>query len=276
MCTQFAQNILNFGDDMQIIIPMTGEGSRFVQAGYTRLKPFIKIHGSPMIKWVASMFPGEEKNITFICRREHADKHVYFKKELASAAPLAKIFFLEDWKKLGPANDLLMSSAIIADDQPVLISYCDFYAHWNFNHFKSLVSNKNIDGVIPCYTGFHPHLIHKENVYASCYTDRNFNLKKISEKAQLNPNKEDDLYSPGLYYFRSGKILKKYCQILVDSNQSINGEYYMSLPYNFLVEDGLKVLCPPIIDYFCQWGTPKDLEEYLSWCKSSRLARKRK
>ena len=254
---------------------MTGEGSRFVNAGYTRLKPFIKIHGSPMIKYVVSMFPGEEKNITFICRREQAENNRYFKKELLSSAPAAKIFLIEDWKKLGPAHDILMSSEVIDDDQPVLVSYCDFYAHWNFKKFKSLVENKKIDGAVPCYTGFHPHLIHKENLYASCDTDSKFYLKKITEKAQLNANKEDDLYSPGLYYFRSGKILKKYCQLLVDSNQSINGEYYMSLPYNFLVKDGLKVICPPIIDYFCQWGTPKDLEEYLSWYKPSIQFRKK-
>ena len=30
---------------MQIIIPMTGYGSRFVAAGYKELKPFIKIQG---------------------------------------------------------------------------------------------------------------------------------------------------------------------------------------------------------------------------------------
>jgi NDP-sugar pyrophosphorylase family protein len=231
---------------MQIIIPMTGEGSRFVNAGYSRLKPFIKIHGSPMIKWVVSMFPGEEQHITFICRRDQAANNRYFKKELLSAAPTAKTFFIKDWKKLGPAYDILMSSEVIDDDQPVLVSYCDFYADWNFKKFKSLVENEKIDGAVPCYTGFHPHLVHKKNLYASCHVDSKFYLKKISEKAQLNTNKEDDFYSPGLYYFRSGNILKKYCQLLVDSNQRINGEYYMSLPYNFLVKDGLKVICPPI------------------------------
>ena len=51
--------------------------------------------------------------------------------------------------------------------------------------------------------------------------------------------------------------------ILADDH--INGEFYMSLPFNYLVEDGLKVWCPDIVNYFCQWGTPEDLEEYLFW-----------
>lgn len=54
--------------DLQIIIPLTGNGSRFKAEGYKRLKPFIKIHGLPMINWVAKMFPGDEKNIIHLQR----------------------------------------------------------------------------------------------------------------------------------------------------------------------------------------------------------------
>lgn len=36
---------------------MTGEGSRFTQAGFDRLKPFIKVHGKRLLWWVAQVFP---------------------------------------------------------------------------------------------------------------------------------------------------------------------------------------------------------------------------
>ena len=59
-------------EKMQIIIPMTGSGTRFREAGYSRLKPFIEIHNKPIIEWVVEMFKGDDKeNIVFICRREH-------------------------------------------------------------------------------------------------------------------------------------------------------------------------------------------------------------
>jgi hypothetical protein len=32
-----------------------------------------------------------------------------------------------------------------------------------------------------------------------------------------------------------------------------------------MVKDNLKVWVPTNIEYFCQWGTPKDLEESLFW-----------
>ena len=45
----------------------------------------------------------------------------------------------------------------------------------------------------------------------------------------------------------------------------INDEYYMSLPFNYMVQDGLTVWCPTNVTKFCQWGTPEDLAEHLSW-----------
>ena len=55
---------------MQIIIPMSGLGKRFQNAGYTDIKPLIRVQGKPIIEWVVSMFPGKHDFI-FICREEH-------------------------------------------------------------------------------------------------------------------------------------------------------------------------------------------------------------
>ena len=101
-------------------------------------------------------------------------------------------------------------------------------------------------------------------------TDGNDNLIEIREKYSFEKDKTKAKHSPGVYYFKSGKLLKKYCQKLVDANQAINGEYYASMPYNFMVQDGLKVWIPTNIDYFCQWGTPEDMEESLYWLNTIR------
>tara|TARA_B100001173_G_C15763658_1_gene452116 strand:- start:239 stop:682 length:444 start_codon:yes stop_codon:yes gene_type:complete len=136
---------------------------------------------------------------------------------------------------------------------------------WNYNKFKQEITKRNCDGSIPCYTGFHPHLIPKKNLYASCKVDEKENLIEIKEKFSWYKDKMNDLHSPGLYFFRTGEILKKYCQEMVDSNDHINSEFYASLPFNYMVRNNLKVWCPGNVEYFCQWGTPEDLEEYLFW-----------
>ena len=132
--------------------------------------------------------------------------------------------------------------------------------------FKQEVANRGSEGAIPCYTGFHPNLLPEKNYYASCLTDEKDNLIEIREKYSFEKDKQKAKHSPGVYYFKTGKILKKYCQKLVESeDQAINGEFYASLPYNFMIKDGLKVWVPTNVKKFCQWGTPEDLKEYLFW-----------
>ena len=50
---------------MQIVIPMSGAGRRFIEDGYTDPKPLIAIAGKPMIQYVVEMYPGQ-KDFIFI------------------------------------------------------------------------------------------------------------------------------------------------------------------------------------------------------------------
>ena len=250
---------------MQIIIPMTGYGSRFKSVGYKKLKPFIEVCGKSMVEWIVKMFPGDENNIIFICRQEHLDDLDYIKPELKRIAPNARIFAIKNWEKKGPVNDVLLACEMIDDNQPVLISYCDYYMHWDYEEFKKLAKQHDCDGAVPCYSGFHPHLIPLKNFYASCKVDAKENLIEIKEKFSWEKDKKRARHSPGIYYFKTGAIMKKYCQQMIDANDNIKGEYYASLPFNYLVKDGLKVWCPVNVTHFCQWGTPKDMKKSLFW-----------
>lgn len=250
---------------MKIIIPMTGFGSRFVAAGYKNLKPFIEVQGKPIIQWIIDgMYPGET-DILFVCRQEHLDSINGMREKLLEIAPTAEIFAIGDWIKKGPVYDVLRASDKIPDEEACIINYCDFFMYWNWRKFKKDVQERDCQGCVPCYTGFHPHLLPKKNLYASCLTDENDNLIEIREKFSFEEDKTKAKHSPGVYYFKTGKILKKYCQKLVDSNEALNGEFYASLPYNFMVKDGHKVWVPTNVEQFCQWGTPEDMEEYLFW-----------
>lgn len=250
---------------MKIIIPMTGYGSRFVAAGYKNLKPFIEVGGKPIIQWIVDgMYPGET-DFLFVCRQEHLDTIPGMREKLLKISPTAQIFAIKDWVKKGPVYDVLQASSVIPDDVPCIINYCDFYMQWDWARFKKEVIERGCEGCIPCYTGFHPHLLPEKNLYASCLTDDNDNLVEIREKYSFAKDKTKGKHSPGNYYFASGAILKKYCQQQVDSGETLKGEFYASLTYNFLVKDGLKVWVPTNVDHFCQWGTPEDMREYEFW-----------
>lgn len=255
---------------MKIIIPMTGYGSRFAAAGYKDLKPFIKVQGIPVIEWIVKGMYADETDFLFVCRQQHLDTIPDMRERLLAAAPSAEIFAVDQWVKKGPVFDVLRASEKIDDDKQCIINYCDFYMTWDYARFADEVRARGCDGCIPCYTGFHPHLLIEKNYYASCMTDSNDDLIEIKEKFSFEKDKTKAKHSPGVYYFRSGRLLKRYCQRLVDSGQTLNGEYYASLPYNFMVQDGLKVWVPTNVDRFCQWGTPEDMSEYLFWTECVR------
>ena len=259
---------------MQIVIPMTGDGKRFRAAGYDRLKPMIRVHDVPMVEWVTRLFPGSSHQITFICRREHLEQLGYLEPEMKRIAPAGRILEIHDWIKRGPVNDLLRVQDEIEDDEPVIVSYCDYFMLWDYSHFLRAVANGKFDGAVPCYSGFHPHLLPPENLYASCRVDADDLLLEVREKFSWTEDRTLSRHSPGLYYFRSGRLMKTYCAKLIESGQSIAGEYYVSTVFNGMAEDGLKVWCPNNVSHFCQWGTPRDLAEYHGWV-SPILAHKR-
>ncbi len=58
---------------MNIVIPMAGAGSRFVEAGYPEPKPFIPINGRPMIEHVIENVATPGAKIYLLCRLDHIE-----------------------------------------------------------------------------------------------------------------------------------------------------------------------------------------------------------
>ena len=257
---------------MNIFIPMTGYGSRFVAAGYRELKPFIPVMGKPVIEWIVKGMYPEDVQFIFVCRGKHLRNDPSMKGKLLALAPGAIIVTIEDWVKKGPVYDVLRAYRALCAaegfhrEDGCIINYCDFYMTWDFQMFAREATARDCDGAVPCYTGFHPNLLPQNNFYASCLTDAEDNLVEIREKYSFEQDKTKAKHSPGVYYFKNGAVMEKYCQILTEHEEcAINGEYYASLPYNFMVEDGLKVWVPTDVPYFCQWGTPEDMREFVYW-----------
>lgn len=268
---------------MNIIIPMTGYGSRFVAAGYKELKPFIPVMDMPIVEWIVKKMYPTDVNFVFVCRGEHLEKDPSIREKLLALAPEATIVSIEEWVKKGPVYDVLRAyrglkeTDAIDTTQPCIINYCDFYMEWDFEAFVKEAAARDCDGSVPCYTGFHPNLLPEKNYYASCLTDEEDNLIEIREKYSFEKDKTKAKHSPGVYYFKNGEIMEKYCQMLTEHEEcAINGEFYASLPYNFMVKDGLKVWVPTNVSYFCQWGTPEDMKEFVYWTNMVRRIEQKK
>ncbi len=252
---------------MKLIIPMTGKGSRFVRVGYTVPKPLIVVEGKPIIAHVLDMFPNTS-HVVFICSSEHL-KTTEMRNILEDLEPTATIVDVP-YEKVGPIPPIQKIYSSISDTEPVFVSYCDFTQTWDFEAVMSYLEQQKPAGAVPSYTGFHPHLLHK-NLYGGILVDNKNMLLDYREKHCFTENPEDSYHSSGCYYFGSGALLKKYCDKAVSTGLNFEGEYYLSFPYYHMKDDGLPIYVPKL-DKFMQWGTPEDLEEYEAW---SRLVHER-
>ena len=252
-------------NNVQLIIPMSGIGKRFLEAGYKDPKPLIEVDGKPIIEHVINLFPGID-NVLFICNETHKDTDM--ENTLRNISPNCKIFWVSNNNRKGPVDAVLKIEDFIEDDKEIIISYCDYGTEWDFNRFLREIKKRNVDGAIACYRGFHPHMLGSDN-YAFC-KEKDGYLLEIKEKEPFTNNKMEEYASNGTYFF------KKYFNELIKQDINIKGEYYVSMVYNLLVKDNLKVFIFEI-DKMLQWGTPYDLEIYLGWSKYfSNVAKKQK
>ncbi len=245
---------------MKIIIPMSGLGKRFVDAGYKDPKPLIVVEGKPIIQHIVELFPGET-DFHFVCNDMHL-RETNMREVLEKICPTGKIYEVDVNHKKGPVYAVMQIANTIRDDDEIIVSYCDYGTLWDYETFKKEVRENGADGAIPCYIGFHPHMLGSDN-YAFVRENNKWMIE-IQEKKPFTENKMNEYASNGTYYFRTGSILKKYFQELMDKDLNLKGEYYVSMVYNLLQNDGLKTYIFEI-KKMLQWGTPKDLEEYLIW-----------
>lgn len=252
---------------MKIVIPMSGMSSRFVAAGYDIPKYLIEVDGKKVIEHIVNLYP-EDSRFVFIINDKHKEE-TDIVNILEKLVPKKEIVTIPRHKK-GPVFSVSEFEDLIDDDEEVIINYCDFSIYWDYRHFKGFVDATECDGCVICYTGFHPHMLGSDN-YAFCRTDENNKILEVREKQPFTDDKMSEFASAGNYYFRKGSYVKKYFKQLMDEDININGEYYVSLIYNLLIQDGLDNLVYEV-PYMLQWGTPGDLDIYNSWSNYYRRA----
>ncbi|MBI5622196.1 MAG: NTP transferase domain-containing protein [Elusimicrobia bacterium] len=244
---------------MKIIVPLAGAGRRFRKAGFTGPKPLIAVDGRPMARHVVDLFPGE-KDFLFVANSEDAEGSGLLE-VLAEAAPASRTAVIPPHRE-GPVFSVSRVFDQIPDDDEVIVNYCDFSKAWDYAGFLRHTRSRKADGALSAYRGFHPHMLWDPN-YAFLRSERQW-LSEIREKRAFTDRRMGEFASDGTYYFRTGSLMKTYFSRLMERGIRTEGEYYVSMAYNLMVEDGLKVSVYAI-EQMLQWGTPSDLLEYQGW-----------
>ena len=170
-----------------------------------------------------------------------------------------------DPHKLGPVHAVLEARSRLDGNLPTIVNYCDFSWEWDFAAFSRRMQETACDGCVVSYTGFHPHLL-APGLYAGMRVGDDDRMIEIREKHSFTENKMNCHHSSGTYYFKTGDLVIRYFQALKDSNARVNNEFYVSSVYQLMKDEGLDIRIYNL-DYFLQWGTPQDMEEYAYWSR---------
>ena len=245
---------------MQIVIPMAGSGARFIAAGYKEPKPLITLACDQrhIIEHVLDMFQEPDDEFTFICNMDHL-LNTNMCPVLKKLKPEARIVEIGPHKK-GPVYTLQPALPFLCPDEPVIVAYCDGTLKWDRQDFQQKV--QALDGCILTHTGFHPHTLSTTKM--AFIKEVQGRVVEVKEKASYTDNPWSEHASSGIYYFRKAGYLKKYSARMFERNLHYGGEFYVTLMYNPMIEDGLNVGYYDT-EFVAILGTPEDTLNFEAW-----------
>ena len=240
---------------LHIIMPMAGEGSRFLKEGWTTPKPLIELHGLPLFKRAIGSvsIDGIPMKYSFIVRQEHIDKY-QIDEQIKAILPQANIFSVLKTTR-GAVETCLMAESVIADEDGVIVMDCDleFRSKRFLEILKGILSQsmeQSEGGALVSFESNEPR-------YSYAALGENGYVTRTAEKEVISNHA-----LCGAYFFSSGKRFKQIAHQLLDEPEFKKPEYYVSLLYNYLLADGEKVQLATMEEYY-SYGTPEELKRYL-------------
>jgi capsule biosynthesis phosphatase len=228
---------------MNIIIPASGIGQRFLDDGYLLPKPLISVLGEPMIVQVIKHLKLTKEDKVYIIYLQEFNQY-QFVPIIKRALPEINIEFIQlNYHTRGPAETILCGLNQIADLDGSFVSV----------DYDMLFTDtiKHADGNYICYfeTENEPPIYSYIKHLPNWVTD-------IKEKEKISNSA-----CAGAYGFESGHLLKKYCERVLDKGEKSNGEFYISNVYAEMLKDELFVLAKKVEAFDCV-GTPQQLKAY--------------
>jgi NDP-sugar pyrophosphorylase family protein len=235
------RDILN---NINILIPMAGLGSRFAEKGYTLPKPLIKIFGKPMIQLVVDSL-GIDGNYIFLVQKDHRVKY-HLDDVLDEIAPGCKIVEIDGLTD-GAARTTLFAKDLIDNDTPLLIANSDQVVAWSGASFTATLAS--VDAVALFRAN--------ESKWSYSKIENGF-ITEIAEKKVISDNA-----NVGIYGWSKGSDYVKYAEQMIAKDIRTNNEFYIAPVYNEAIADGRKV-APYFVEEMHGIGTPEDMNNYIN------------
>ena len=238
---------------LHIIMPMAGEGSRFINNGWSTPKPLIDLNNKPLFMHAIDSINIENIPIkySFIVRKEHIVKY-NIDNAIKTYLPDANIFFVEKTTR-GAVETCMIAESVIDNDDAILVLDCDL-------HFNSISFNNIIKSVIEGDTTISGALVSfnsNDPKYSYAEIDDNNIVIRTAEKEVISNNA-----LCGAYFFSNGSEFKNISKQLINEANFKKPEFYVSLLYNYILSNNGKVVLTTM-DAYHSYGTPDELKQYM-------------
>ena len=234
---------------MKILIPMAGEGSRFVKEGYTFPKPLIDVNGKPMIQAVVENLDLDCEYI-FLVRKEHVEKYEGMLDTLGRITNDRFQYVVVDGLTEGAACTALLAEKYINNDEDLLIANSDQFIEYEPENFKAFKNLTTTDAIVFTFNAVHPK-------WSFVRTNARGYIVEVAEKRPIS-----NIATCGIYWYRKGSDFVRYAKQMVEKDIRVNNEFYIAPVYNELIADG-KSLLPFYVHKMWGIGTPEDLKNFL-------------
>lgn len=249
---------------MNILIPMAGAGSRFVEAGYTRHKPVIpttqrRTGGQvPMVVAAVADLPVDptapDADLIFVVRDFHGRDGVTA--TIQAHYPRAR-FLTVDRLTEGQAATCLLARDLIDNDRPLMIAACDNGMDLADGAFAR--ASADADALIFTFRR-NEAVCAKPQAYGWIRTEGEVAVG-VSIKTPISDTPMEDHAVVGTFWFRRGRDFVAAADAMIAADDRINGEFYVDQVFKYLIDAGSRVRVIEIDRYVC-WGTPADYEAY--------------
>ena len=234
-------------EELNVLIPMAGAGSRFEKAGYTFPKPLIDVRNKPMIQVVVENL-NIKANYIYIVQKSHREKY-NLDTLLNLITPDCKIIEVEGLTE-GAACTALLAKEYINNDKPLFFANSDQFVEWDSNEFMYKMNETNADGGIVSFKATHPK-------WSFAKVNEQGLVTEVAEKNPIS-----DIATVGYYYWKHGSDFVKYAEEMIEQDIRVNGEFYVCPVFNQAINDK-KEIRTFNIDKMWGLGTPEDLKYYL-------------
>jgi len=234
-------------DNLNILIPMAGAGSRFQEAGYTFPKPLIDVNNKPMIQVVVENL-NIDAHYIYIVQKEHYDKYS-LKYLLENITPGCDIVVIDGITE-GAACTTLLAKEFIDNDKSLIIANSDQYVEYDSNNFMYSAIAGNLDGMILTFEATHPK-------WSYAKVDDEGYVTEVKEKVPIS-----NIATVGIYYWKRGSDYVWSAEDMINKDIRHNNEFYVAPSINQLIEQGKKFKTYDV-DEMNGIGTPEDLQKFL-------------